>query len=122
MSTRLARLRQEMNERGMDAFLVSSLPNVRYLSGFSGSNGLCVVTRREMVLVTDSRYARQSRAEARGCRRIVTSQGLIEAVAADGNLKRVRIVGIEPDHLSYAQYRSLKKFFPGKSFLAMVTW
>ena len=117
MSTRLARLRQEMHERGMDAFFVSSLPNVRYLSGFSGSNGLCVVTGKEMVLVTDSRYARQSRVEARRCRRIVTSQGLIEAVAEDGNLKRVRNAGFEPDHISYAQYRSLKRLFPGVTFL-----
>ncbi len=116
MSSRLVRLRRELKERGLDALLVSSLPNVRYLTGFSGSNGLCVVTGTDMVLITDSRYARQSRMEARRCKRVVTSLGLFEAVAADGMLGKRRKVGIESHHLSYAQYRSLKRLFPRQRF------
>jgi len=105
-----------MQDRGLEAFLVSSLPNIRYLSGFTGSHGLCVVTRAEAVLITDSRYARQSRMEARRCRRIITAFGLFETVRADGMLKMRRRVGFESHHVSYAQYRSLKRLFPRVSF------
>ncbi len=115
MNSRIARLRRELRRRGIDAFLVSSLPNVRYLTGFTGSNGLCVVTRTDVVLVTDVRYARQSRMEARQCRRIISPLGLYEAIASDGVLKRRLIVGFESHHLSYAQYRTLKKLFPRHS-------
>jgi Xaa-Pro aminopeptidase len=112
MSSRLARLRRELRRRGLHALLISSLPNIRYLTGFSGSNGLCVVTGRELVLVTDSRYALQSRMEARRCRRIISALGLLEAVAADGLLKRRQTVGFESHHLSYVQFRTLKRLFP----------
>src|SRR5512141_1550575 len=112
MNSRLARLRRELRKRGLDAFLVTSLPNIRYLTGFSGSNGLCVVTGRGATLVTDSRYSRQSSKEARQCRRIISPLGLFDAAAADGLLKRRPVVGFESHHLSYAQYRSLKRLFP----------
>src|SRR5512133_2533913 len=95
MNSRLAQLRRELRRRDLDAFFVSSLPHVRYLTGFSGSNGLCVVTAAECVLVTDSRYAQQSKAEARRCRRIISSLGLFEAIASDGMLKRRSHVGFE---------------------------
>ncbi len=112
MNSRLARLRQELRNRDLDAFLVTSLPNVRYLTGFSGSNGLCVVTGREAVLFTDTRYARQSKMEAKGCRRVITRRALFEAAALEGLLKHRRTLGFESHHVSYAQYRSLKRLFP----------
>ncbi|HVH69095.1 MAG TPA: Xaa-Pro peptidase family protein [Gemmatimonadales bacterium] len=51
-------------EGGLDALLVTSPANVRYLTGFSGSSALVVVTRADVLLVTDFRYAEQARVEA----------------------------------------------------------
>lgn len=50
-------------ERGMDAMLVSALPNIRYLTGFSGSNALLLVTADGATLLTDFRYATQVKTE-----------------------------------------------------------
>jgi len=50
--------------RGLDALLITSRPNIRYLTGFSGSAGVAVATRADLLLVTDFRYAEQARAEA----------------------------------------------------------
>ena len=50
--------------QGLDALLVTSLPNIRYLTGFSGSSALVVVTRNDCLLVTDFRYEEQARLEA----------------------------------------------------------
>ena len=43
----------------LDGLVVSSLPNIRYLTGFSGSNALVLVTARDAVLLTDFRYEAQ---------------------------------------------------------------
>ena len=55
---------------GLDALLVSSRANIRYLTGFSGSSALVVVTRADVLLVTDFRYTEQARAEAGGVARV----------------------------------------------------
>ncbi len=55
-----------MEAAGLDALLVSNLRNIRWLSGFSGSSALVLVTPRRAVLVTDFRYRLQAAAEVRG--------------------------------------------------------
>lgn len=60
----LAKLFDAEGEGGLDALLITSRPNIRYLTGFSGSAGVAVATRADLLLVTDFRYAEQARAEA----------------------------------------------------------
>src|SRR2546427_13218731 len=50
----------------LDALLVPSRANIRYLTGFSGSAALAVATRADLLLGTDFRYDEQARAEAGG--------------------------------------------------------
>lgn len=74
---RLARLRQSLAASSLDALLVSALPNIRYLTGFSGSNGLVVVTPNACLLLTDFRYATQVKHEVvEGVRTIIESASL----------------------------------------------
>jgi Xaa-Pro aminopeptidase len=61
---RQAALRAGLAAEGLDALLVTHLPNVRYLTGFTGSAALLVVHAQATVLVTDFRYAVQAPAEA----------------------------------------------------------
>jgi Xaa-Pro aminopeptidase len=56
---RLAALRESLGRADLDALLVTALPNIRYLTGFSGSNALLLVTAIDCVLFTDFRYATQ---------------------------------------------------------------
>lgn len=60
---RLARLRASLAASGLDGLLVSSLRNVRYLTGFSGSSALVLVTPTDCLLLTDFRYATQVKDE-----------------------------------------------------------
>ena len=57
---RLDRLRAAFDEHQIDALIVTTLPNVRYLTGFTGSAAVLVVTRDLSVLTTDGRYRTQS--------------------------------------------------------------
>lgn len=60
---RVAALRVSLAVAKLDALLVSALPNIRYLTGFSGSNALLLVTPDITLLLTDFRYATQVRLE-----------------------------------------------------------
>lgn len=60
ISERLARLRPRVAEAGADSLLVTALANVRYLTGFSGSAALMLMTGDETLLVTDGRYRTQA--------------------------------------------------------------
>ena len=56
VSGRLDRLRPQLAELELDALLVTRLPNVRYLTGFTGSAGMLLVLADGAVLVSDGRY------------------------------------------------------------------
>jgi len=60
---RIEALARRLAGEGLDALLVSHPPNIRYLTGFSGSAGLLLVSLAGVVLVTDFRYETQSREE-----------------------------------------------------------
>src|SRR5215213_6866399 len=63
-SERQAALRGALEADGLDALLVTHLPNIRYLTGFSGSAALLLVRADTTTLITDFRYAVQAAAEA----------------------------------------------------------
>jgi Xaa-Pro aminopeptidase len=86
-SVRVARLRLSFSNLGVDAFLVSHLPNIRYLCGFSGSAGLLLVEPGKSTLFTDSRYTFQAKEEVSGASVHIAKRGLLRAV---GEALRVR--------------------------------
>lgn len=67
---RQAALRDRLVTLGYDLLLVQSLPNIRYLTGFTGSSALLALRARDAVLVTDFRYAAQAPREAGAVARV----------------------------------------------------
>jgi Xaa-Pro aminopeptidase len=107
--TRLEKVRTALGS--LDALLVTSLPNIRYLTGFTGSNALVIVTRTRKFLLTDSRYRQQSAVEAGGWRRIIDSRGLFDSADHAGCLKGCRRVGFDSATVTYDDYRRLRTTF-----------
>jgi Xaa-Pro aminopeptidase len=60
------RLAAQVAERGLDRMLVTDLVNVRYLTGFGGTNGACVCGGEDRVFLTDFRYTERAEAEVEG--------------------------------------------------------
>ena len=56
IALKVNKLREILDDKELDAILVSSPPNRRYLSGFTGSAGYLLISRSESVLCTDFRY------------------------------------------------------------------
>ena len=95
-----------------DALLVTRLHNIRYLTGFTGSNAmLLLLGGTRAVLYTDPRYTVQSKQQA-DCAIKIATGGLGKAALKDIRRRRIVKLGFEQDHLTYAQYESLKKELP----------
>lgn len=91
---------------GVDALVVSNLTNVRWLTGFTGSNGILIITPDALTLVTDSRYAAQGPeqvARAGSGATVEIGPDLIPLGAAV--LGDHRTVGLEADHATWAAQR-----------------
>lgn len=98
----------------VDALIVSHGENVGYLSGFSGSNGLAIITPTDALFLTDGRYALQSAVEVPGWTRTILPQGASLAHAAGQAIKELNVasVGFEAEHLSFDAYAALAKALP----------
>jgi Xaa-Pro aminopeptidase len=70
-SQRIESLLGRLSDEGLDALVVSHPPNIRYLTGFSGSAGLLLVCRQGVLFITDFRYDTQSREEIGALARVV---------------------------------------------------
>lgn len=106
MRDRLARLRHRLGEAGLEALLVSTPENRRWLSGFTGSAGWLFITPHHALLATDFRYVEQAEQEAPAFRVVRIGAGLSwfpQLVRETG----VRRVGCEAAHLPVATYQGL---------------
>jgi Xaa-Pro aminopeptidase len=108
-AARLSLLRREMETARLDAFLVSHLPNVFYLSGFTGSAAAIVVTHTGVTLCTDSRYTVQAKEEVPGARIEVVRGSLFAAAAEHLSRIHARRVAYESTHLTVAQKSAVDK-------------
>ncbi len=106
---RQAALRSALLADHLDGLLVSSLPNIRYLTGFSGSNALAVITASECVLITDIRYTEQSREESGDLARVlIETHSLWSALWRELPLcTGVETVAFESAHLLHRDFSRL---------------
>ena len=117
---RRASIGKELCERKLDAMLVTSPANVRYLTGFTGSNGAVLLLDGEAVFFTDPRYAIQSRLEI-SCPVQVCKGPILTAVAGFAVRRRLGLLGFERSNLSYDGYAKLREKLPDKVALEPVS-
>lgn len=113
---RLQLLRDSLDNNNVDAFVTTHLPNIRYLSGFSGSNALFIVTNTASYFLTDFRYAAQIEDEVVADEKIVGQGTLFSLAARKKIFSSLRTLGFESDHLSVEQFEQAKKAAGQKEF------
>ncbi len=106
---RLAALVDGLTAAHVDGLLVTSLANIRYLTGFSGTSALVFVTPRATVLVTDFRYQTQVEHEVGELARVTIEAqslwtGLWQQLA---QLPQVQVAGFESAHLLHRDFQRL---------------
>jgi Xaa-Pro aminopeptidase len=105
-ATRRRRVARELPEHQSDALLVSGLPNVRYLCGFTGSNALLLLTAGQTVLFTDPRYTIQAGEEA-DCPVRIERGSLYEAASKWIARKKLKRIAVERSRLTLGAYSEL---------------
>jgi Xaa-Pro aminopeptidase len=99
-----------LNAARLDALIITHLPNIRYLCGFSGSAAVLVIMRRDAVVFTDGRYREQARTEIQGCEvKIGSGAPLTQAAQWLTQKASLRRVGVEAAHLTIADRNQLNK-------------
>lgn len=91
----------------LDALLVTHMPNVRYLCGFTGSAGVLSVGLGRPVFFTDRRYTAQARQEVAGARVVISRGSPLLAAAQFAGKSRLRRMGIEAAHMTVAARAAL---------------
>jgi len=104
----LEKLSPALKEAKVDCLVVSSLPNIRYLTGFTGSNALLVAFLDRLVFWTDPRYTLQAAREV-GRDAIIAKGPLYFAVEKWLNPRKKAVIGFERETLRFDQFEVLGK-------------
>jgi Xaa-Pro aminopeptidase len=113
MRNRIKRLQNSLENENIDVLLVSHLPNVRYLSGYSGTNGLVLISASGSVFLTDFRYKDQARQQVKHLRVVIAERELVQTLPTLSLLKGKRLkLGFESQRVTCAAYEDLKALLP----------
>jgi Xaa-Pro aminopeptidase len=114
VSARADRLTERLAGAGVDILLITELVNVRYLTGYTGSNGLALIAPSARAFVTDFRYVEQAAEEVDGSfDRLRASTDLVEAVKdaiPPGELR----LGFEEAHTTVREHARLRELLPDR--------
>jgi Xaa-Pro aminopeptidase len=116
---RLKRLSGRIARRRLGAFLVSGLPNIRYLTGFSGSNGLLLIEPDQATLITDGRYGIQARQQTSGIELIISTSDALAEMVGHIRRRRIRNLAFERNRAPYAAYEFLRRELHGVRLAAI---
>lgn len=112
---RIGLLRRRITKTGLTGLLVTHLPDVRYLAGFTGSSAALAITRRYARLFTDGRYRAQADAEVNGAHvEIVSGAPAISALQWLAAQPGAECSGFDPAHTTVAELTRLRNELPSK--------
>jgi Xaa-Pro aminopeptidase len=117
---RRRRVAEGLKEKALDSLLVAFSPNLRYLSGFTGSSGMMIVTSERSILITDPRYQIQAAEESECEVRVAKGPLVMDALKAIAELG-LRRIGFEPARMTCDAHEAIKLRLPMRSALEPVT-
>ena len=116
VNNRILKARGCLERTGADLLIVSNLSNIRYLSGFTGSEALLVLSRTEGWFLTDSRYTSQAGDEVTGAR-VVEFSNRLETLTTILKESGAAKIAFEAGYTSVAIYQELVQRVPGVEFV-----
>ncbi|KGA97913.1 peptidase M24 [Alkalihalobacillus alcalophilus ATCC 27647 = CGMCC 1.3604] len=106
---RIEALRGKLAENQIDALVVASGVNRRYMTGFSGSAGIALISEKEAVFITDFRYVEQAKEQAKGFEIIQHTGPITEELAKQIERIGAKSVGFEKAHVTYSSFEAYKE-------------
>ncbi|MCX5706716.1 MAG: Xaa-Pro peptidase family protein [Candidatus Omnitrophica bacterium] len=116
MTNRLKNFLVQLREEKLDGFIVSSEANISYLSGFKSCDAYLLVTHKDVIYFTDSRYIEEARGRLKGTGITLKKiNGFTFKLIADSCLELgLKRVGFEGRVLPYAEYQKIKQYLKRK--------
>ncbi len=120
---RVEKLRKQMAEADLDGFMVTQPENRRYLSGFTGSSGVLIITADKLVVATDSRYYEQVRQQCPDWELAEVGYDFVGQMLE--LLRRLELagrrLGFEANHISVATLLDWERALSGRLVLVNTT-
>lgn len=101
-----------LKKNRIDCLLVTELTHVSYLSGFSGSNGMVLLTPPKAYFLTDFRYMVQAQKEVKNCSVIIADRELTSELPKLPVFSRKVRLGVEGAYVSLKMHSKLKELLP----------
>ncbi|GAE31863.1 M24 family metallopeptidase [Alkalihalobacillus hemicellulosilyticus] len=103
--SRLEALREQFSEHNIDALLITSSYNRRYMANFTGTAGVALITNRDAIFVTDFRYMEQAKEQAKGFEIVEHTGPIFAEVTQQCQKYKVKKLGFEQAHVTYEYYQ-----------------
>lgn len=113
MNSRVERLIETLGQQGLEGMLISSPENRRYLSGFTGSAGVLIITPGAAKLATDFRYYEQVRQQAPDFELVEVAQRVEPVLAQELAALGLERIAFESAGVTFETYESWRKAMPG---------
>ncbi|MFP3357562.1 Xaa-Pro peptidase family protein [Planococcus sp. SIMBA_143] len=101
---KLMKLREQMQKRELDSLLVTNPYNLRFITGFTGTAGLALITPNDAWFITDFRYTEQAGEQVKEFKVFQAQKGLIDEVARIAKEAAVERLAFEQDYMTFATY------------------
>lgn len=108
---KLTKIRSQMEFLNIDGLFITNRENIRYLTNFTGTAGVILITKSEAFFITDFRYAKQAREEISGYEIEICGQSnsLMQTVFSQIQSLRISRLGFETIHITHEGYSQLKE-------------
>ena len=109
---RVEKLQERLANESLGGMLVTNLTNVRYLSGFTGSAGSCLILDQKSYFISDGRYLTQSKEQVQDMEIIIDTGSHLQIIKDNDLISNGTTLGFEADFLSVNQMNKLRELFP----------
>ncbi len=116
---RIQNVRNHMQEHNVKALFINHSTHVRYLSGFTGSDGAVLVTLKEAYFFSDRRYEEQSQNEVKHCHVHMIRRSYLDTIKELNLLEGVSRVGFEGQYLTVVAWQRLQRVFPDVEWMSV---
>lgn len=115
-SNRISAIKEKTKK--LDAVLITNLPNIYYLTSFTGSSAVLLITKKKVLFFTDFRYKEQSKKEVRNAETIIIKDTFDKDISSHPVMKSIKTIGFEPQ-IAYSTYKLLKHLLKGKKLIPL---
>jgi Xaa-Pro aminopeptidase len=111
---RLRALRRQMKQQGIESMLITQPADVRYLCGFTGSNGVLGVTAHHAAMFTDGRYTAQAKRETSAARVVIAAKSARQEASQWLASRGVDHCAFDPESTTVAELALYRKAVSGR--------